>query len=180
MTCSYRTNKDVFVMQDKLRWSSIKEKGGRGEEKWPLDEAAEAGRWAAWARGGWQGHGDVAPLLCVCGWGVRPLAHRQGASVPGQSTVQGLHPLQVEPCRDRLVQTRTRSGCIRWDTGRDILGSAVAWWVLGMCQTLVWSLEVETGRPSVLKGIFIPITLPQNVLTCYFCSLVGNCNNIWF
>ena len=71
-------------------------------------------------------HGDAAPLLCVRGWSVRPLAHRQGAGVPGQSAVQGLHPLQAEPCRDRLVEARARTGCFRWDARGDIVGSAVA------------------------------------------------------
>lgn len=127
----------VFVLQDNLHKSYFLlaerrgrrrrfEEGASTGEKRPLSEAVEAVRWGGHSEEGDGGHGDVASLLCVCLWSVWPLAHRQGAGVPSQSTVQGIHPLQAEPCRDRLVQAWTRTGGIRWDTGRDIVGPAVA------------------------------------------------------
>lgn len=74
------------------------------------------------------GHGSPASILRLCRGGpgrLRPLAHREGAGVPFQGLVPGLHSVQAQPERAGVFQGRAQPLAFQRGACRGIHGSSL-------------------------------------------------------
>lgn len=77
------------------------------------------------------GHGRPAAVLCLCCRGpgcVRQVVDWEGAGVPVQSPVQGLHSVQDQPERTWMVQIWTQPLAFKCSALRSVFGSALSRW----------------------------------------------------
>lgn len=77
------------------------------------------------------GHGRPAAVLCVCCRGpgcVRQVVDGEGAGVPVQSPVQGLHSVQGQPEWIWMVQIWTQPLAFKRSALRSVFGAALSRW----------------------------------------------------